>query len=256
MGVSNAQSNLALLRLARDDGRLDDALYLVGEAVSAAEEERDYEAGANALASVARLYMSREEFPEAVFWQAERLVYARCHRMRATIAGALHDLAVAYDDAGCRREALTHYGKALEGYPPYSRRIPVLVADMMRHEIRPSNAARAKFAGHAWQACAIYSTEPRERLYAFCNVVEAASVGAGPVFDRTWENLLNVLETVASGEGIARALLCAASAALRVRRHSEAHAIALRAAGIAQARGECSVRERAESLADSARHTA
>ncbi len=254
--MSEAQSNLALLRLARDDGRLDDALFLVDATVSAADMERDYEAGANALASVARIYMSREEFCEALFWHNQRLEYAQGHRMRATVAGALHDLANAYDDAGCRREALTSYGKALEHYPNHSRRIPVLVADMMRQELRQGNADKARFAACAWQACAVFSTDARERLYAFCNLVQAASIGIAAQFDRAWECMLDVVEEVSGGEGVARTLLCAATSALAVHRHSDAHAIAIRAYHVAQTRGERYVSERAEALADSARRTA
>lgn len=253
--MSEAQSNLALLRLARDDGRLDDALFLVGATVSAADAERDYEAGANALASVARIYMSRAEFADAVYWQNERLEYAQKHRMRATVAGALHDLAIAYDDAGCRRDALTHYGRALEHYPNHSRRIPILVADMMRQELRQNNADKARFAASAWQACAVYSADARERLCAFCNLVQAASIGVATQFDKMWEAMLDVVEELNGGEGVARALLCASESALRARRHSEAHAIALRAYHVAQTRGERLVAERAESLSDSARRT-
>jgi tetratricopeptide (TPR) repeat protein len=254
--VSEAQSKLALLRLARDDGRLDDALFLVGEVVQAADAERDYEAGANALASVARIYMSREEFCEAIFWLNERLDYARGRKVQAHIAGGAHDLGVAYDDAGLRREALECYGCALEAYGNRARRLSGLIADMHRQGVKQLRAGAACFAVHAWKAFQHDACTGRDRLFAVCNLYESAAACSPAHLKNATVLMRGASGTVDGGEGAARALLGASQTALDQREHSDGYAFASKALSIATARGERIVSERAASLMDTARHTA
>lgn len=254
--MSEAQSNLALLRLARDDGRLDDALYLVGATVSAADAERDYEAGANALASVARIYMSKEEFPEAIYWLHERLEYAMGHGIKAHVAGGAHDLGVAYDDAGMRREALDCYGRALEAYGTRSRRLSGLIADMYRQGVKQQRQDAACFAVHAWTAFRHDASTGRDRLFAVCNLYESAAVCPNGNFDKASLLMMREAEAVDGGEGTARALLGASQTALDHGEHPDGYALASKALRVATARGEYLVGERAASLMDTARSTA
>jgi tetratricopeptide (TPR) repeat protein len=235
-------------QLLRVHGRLREAERWLRRGVSAAATAEDREAQALALNSLGNTCADRGNYREATRIHRRALRICHKHALREREGEVLHDLFVATWYTGDRSTAEEYARKAFECYRGGHVRLPTLV-----HDVAFSWVERGHYA-HALcilQSLPDFFAAAHERIRVLGSTARAAGgCGETAVFERTEEEMWEIVRTEECTRGVATALVDLAVGATGLQKWETAEQALARALEIAASRTEADVLARAERTLD------